>query len=41
MRIFLEKGCREDQKTHFRINTFFYFENGAVCEIMWSRAGHR
>jgi len=41
-----DKSCRENQNTHLMLNNFFFFfENGAVYEIMckviqrW--AGHR
>jgi hypothetical protein len=34
MRNVLNKSCREDKNTHFKFNNFF-FENGAVYEIMW------
>jgi len=29
------KICREHQNTHFVFNNFFFFENPAVCEIIW------
>jgi len=29
----LRQNCRENQNTHFMFNNFF--ENRAVCEIMW------
>ena len=34
MRNILEKTCTENQNTHFMFNTFFFFENLAVYEIM-------
>jgi hypothetical protein len=34
MRNVLDNGCRENQNTHFMFNTFFFFENRAVYEIM-------
>ena len=33
MRNVLDKGCTEDQNTHFMFNNFFP-ENRAVCEIL-------
>jgi len=30
-----KKNCSENQNTHFVFNNFFFFENRAVCEIMW------
>jgi len=35
MRIVSDKGCRENQNTHFMLNNIFFFENRAVYEIMW------
>ena len=29
-----DKSCREAQNTHFMFNSFFFFENRAVYEIM-------
>jgi len=41
-----KKNCKGNQNTHFVLNSFFFFENCAVYEIMWkkkqnSREGHR
>ena len=30
-----DKHCREKQDTHFIFVNFSFFENRAVCEIMW------
>jgi hypothetical protein len=30
-----DKSSRENQNTHFMLNNIFFFENRAVCEIMW------
>ena len=35
MRNVSDKSCRENENTHFVFGNFFFFENGAVCEIMW------
>jgi len=35
MRNVSEKGCRENQKTHFTFSNIFSFENRVVHEIMW------
>jgi len=35
MRNISNKICKEKQNTRFVFNNFFFFENPAVCEIMW------
>jgi len=30
-----DKSYKENQCTHSIFNSFFFFENRAVCEIMW------
>jgi len=35
MRNVSDKTCRQDQNTHIVFNTFFFFKNHAVYEIMW------
>jgi len=35
MRNISNKICREKQNTHFKLHNFFFFENRAVCVIMW------
>jgi hypothetical protein len=39
MRNVSDKSCRENQNTHFVLNKFF--ENRAVCEIMWTNTVER
>ena len=46
MRNVSDKSCRQNRNTHFLFNNFFFFENHACCEIMWTkilwkRTGHR
>ena len=37
-----KKSCIENQNTHFVFNNFFYFfENCAICEIMWENVVER
>ena len=35
MRNVSDKSCRGKRNTHFMFSNFFFFENYAVCEIMW------
>jgi len=35
MRNVEDKSCRENRKTHFKFNLFFFFENRAVYYLMW------
>jgi hypothetical protein len=35
MRNVPDKSCRENLNTHFVFGNFFFYENRAVCEIMW------
>jgi hypothetical protein len=35
MRTVLDKSCRENQKTRFMFNNFFFPQNRVVYEIMW------
>jgi hypothetical protein len=36
MRNISDRSRRESQNTHFMLsNLFFFFENRAICEIMW------
>jgi len=38
MRNVSDKSCRENQNTHFMASKFFFFfENHAVCEMMWKK----
>jgi len=32
-----DKSCRKNQNTHIIFGNFFFFENIAVCEIMWKK----
>jgi hypothetical protein len=34
-----DKNYKETQNTHFELNNVFFFENFAVCEIMWQKYG--
>jgi hypothetical protein len=36
MKIFSDNGSQEIQNTHFIFNNFFFSENRAVYETMWS-----
>ena len=36
-----DKRCRENQKTHFVFNNFFFSENRAVYKIMWKNIVER
>jgi hypothetical protein len=41
MRNVSDKSYRENQNTHFRFKSFFFFENRAVYEKMWENMVER
>jgi hypothetical protein len=41
MRHISDKSCRENPTTHFTFSNYFFFENRAVCEIMWKNLVER